>query len=172
MAFFKRDKTPPTPRLDITIVGLDDLENLAGTAFTKVISISDAETKATGGSELLLRRLFPTAAFHFSYFDDVEFAKLDGPDRNSVYRILNFSRNFTLADKILIHCRAGISRSTAIACAIAVQHSPVGDEKGALEHVRALRPMMLPNFLIIKLADEVLGRDGKLIQAVARKRAG
>jgi predicted protein tyrosine phosphatase len=170
MALFKRAK--PKPGLDITIVGIDDLEKLAGVAFTKVVSISDVVTKASGGSEPLLRRLFPTATFHFSYFDDVEYPKLEGPDRNNVYRILNFSRTFTLADKILIHCRAGISRSTAIACAIACQHSPPGDEKKVIEQIRAIRSMMLPNFLIIKLADEILDRRGALMNAITQRRGG
>lgn len=163
-------RVPPPPRLNITIAGVLDLERLKGTAFTRVISISEAELKAERGYEAQLRHFFPGASYHFSYFDDVEYAKEGGPDRNDVYRILLFSRNFTINDRILIHCRAGISRSTAIACAIVCQHSPVGEEKAAVEHIRSIRAMMLPNFLIIKLADEILQRQGKLIAAVAKAR--
>ena len=169
MALFRRTQSLP-PRLDITIVGIDDLEKLKGTAFTRVISICEADMKAGRGCEAQLRRLFPGATYNFSYFDDVEYEKAGAPDRNQVYRILHFGQSFTPSDKILIHCRAGISRSTAIACAIACQHSPPGEEKQAVEHTRSIRSLMLPNFLIIKLADEILQRQGKLIAAVAKAR--
>jgi predicted protein tyrosine phosphatase len=161
---------PPTSFLDLAISGIDDVEALAGKPFTRVISISDAELKAERGDEKKLRTLFPGARFSFSYFDDVEFARSDGPDRAAVYRILLFSQGFTLADKILVQCRAGISRSTAIACAIACQHAPPGEEKAAVQHVRKIRPQMLPNFHIIRLADEILQRQGRLIAAIAKSR--
>ncbi len=156
--------------LDITVSGIDDIEMLAGKPFTRVISMSDAELKAARGYEAKLRGLFPGARFSFSYFDDVEYARKDGPDRDAVYRILLFSQGFTATDKILVQCRAGISRSTAIACAIACQHSPPGEEKAAVQHVRKIRPQMLPNFYIVRLADEILQRQGKLIAAVAKTR--
>jgi predicted protein tyrosine phosphatase len=163
-------RVPPPPRLNITIAGLDELEQLKGTNFTRVISICDADLKAERGYETQLRRYFTNATFNFSYFDDVEFAREGAPDRNQVYRILLFSQAFTLSDRILIHCRAGISRSTAIACAITAQHSPPGEEKEAVAHIRSVRPLMVPNFLIIKLADEILQRQGKLIAAIAKAR--
>ena len=163
-------RVPPPPRLNITIAGLLEVEDLKGEPFTRVISICDADLKAERGFETQLRVFFPGASFSFAYFDDVEFAREGAPDRNHVYRILLFSQAFTLNDRILIHCRAGISRSTAIACAIACQHSAPGGEKAAVDHVRSLRPLMVPNFLIIKLADEILQREGKLIAAVAKQR--
>jgi predicted protein tyrosine phosphatase len=163
-------RVPPPPRLNITIAGLDELEKLEGEPYTRVISICDADLKAERGYEVQLRRFFPGASFSFAYFDDVEFAREGAPDRNAVYRILLFSQGFTLNDRILIHCRAGISRSTAIACAIACQHSPPGEEKAAVDHIRSIRSLMMPNFLIIKLADEILQREGKLVTAVAKAR--
>jgi hypothetical protein len=161
---------PPTSLPDISISSIDDIEMLAGTPFTRVISISDADLQAERGYETRLRGLFPSARFSFSYFDDVEYARADGPDRDDVYRILLFSQGFTPQDKILVQCRAGISRSTAIACAIACQHTPPGEEKSAVLHIRKIRPQMLPNFYMVRLADEILQRQGKLIAAVAKAR--
>ncbi len=168
MAFFRR--TPPAAKLDLTIVGMDELADLAGQPFTRVISISDMALKSGRKFEEVLRGAFPQAAFQFSYFEDVEFEKIDAPDRNAVYRILLFSQDFSPADRVLIHCRAGVSRSTAIACAILAQHTPAGQEKDVVAQVRRLRPMMLPNFLIIRLADDILQRGGKLTNAVAKAR--
>lgn len=156
--------------LDITIGGIDDLKMLAKQPFTKIISISDLELQADREHETNLRQLFPGARFLFSYFEDVEYARSDGPNRDHVYRILLFSQGFTPADKILIQCRAGISRSAAIACAIACQHAPPGEEKSAVLYIRKIRPQMLPNFYIVRLADEILQRQGKLIAAVAKTR--
>jgi predicted protein tyrosine phosphatase len=163
-------RVPVPPRLNITIAGLDELEGLKDTPFTRVISISEANLKAERGIESQLRRFFPGASFIFAYFDDVEFIREGAPDRNHVYRILLASQTYTAADRILIHCRAGISRSTAIAISILCQHAPVGEEKLVVDQVRAIRPVMLPNFLIIKLADEILQKQGKLIAAVAKMR--
>lgn len=163
-------RIPPPPRLNLTIGGVLELEKMKGTPFTRVISISEASLKTERGYEKQLRNLFPGASYHFSYFDDVEFQREGAPDRNGVYRILLFSQNFTLNDRILIHCRAGISRSTAIACAVVCQHTPPGEEKAAVEYIRSIRSIMVPNFLIIKLADEILQREGRLIAAVAKAR--
>ena len=168
--FRRTQSVPLPPRLNITIAGIDELENLEGAGFTRVISICEADMKAERGCEVMLRQLFPGAAYHFAYFDDVEFARVDGPDRNNIYRILLFSQAFTIHDKFLIHCRAGISRSTAIACAVLCQHTPEGEETQVVAQVRALRSMMKPNFFIIKLADEILQRGGRLVAAVAKAR--
>ena len=164
-------RVPVPPRLNITIAGLDEVqEDLKDTPFTRVISICEANLKAERGVEAQLRRFYPGASFTFAYFDDVEFIREGAPDRNHVYRILLFSQNFTREDRILIHCRAGISRSTALAISILCQHAPVGEEKLVVEQVRAIRPVMMQNFLIIKLADEILQRQGELIAAVAKMR--
>jgi predicted protein tyrosine phosphatase len=168
--FRRTQRVPLPPKLDITIAGLLDLESLKTTPFTRVISISELEVKATREHEKMVRALFPGASFHFAYFDDVEYVKDGAPDRNHVYRILLFSQNFTTHDKILIHCRAGISRSTAIAISILCQHSPEGEERTVVEQVRTIRPIMLPNFLIIRLADDILQRQGKIVAAVAKAR--
>ncbi len=163
-------RVPVPPKLNITIAGLDELEDLKETPFTRVISICEANLKAERGIETQLRRFYPGASFIFADFDDVEFEREGAPDRNHVYRILLFSPNFTQADRHLLHCRAGLSRSTALAISILCQHAPVGDERLVVDQVRAMRPVMMPNFLIIKLADEILQRQGKLIAAVAKMR--
>ncbi len=168
MAFFKKPRFDPP--LNLTVVGMNELADLAGQTFSHIISICDTELKADRGFEKTLRSAFTGAALQFSYFDDVEFERADAPDRNAVYRILLFSQAFTAKDRILIHCRAGVSRSTAIACAVLAQHSPAGKEKEVVAHVRTLRPFMVPNFLIIRLADDILQRGGNLVTAVAKAR--
>jgi predicted protein tyrosine phosphatase len=158
--------------LNVTVAGIDEVEFLEGHGnFTHVISVSDAELEAERGYEHMINDFFPTAQVLFSYFDDVEYARRHGgPTYDEIVRILLFTQPLTLTDKILVHCRAGVSRSTALAIAIVAQHSRPGLEKQAVAHVRTVRPQLIPNFLIVKLADEILGRNGKLVAAVAALR--
>jgi predicted protein tyrosine phosphatase len=41
-----------------------------------------------------------------------------------------------------------------------------GKEEEALAHVLAARPQAVPNRWIVELADEALGREGKLVEVV------
>ena len=65
---------------------------------------------------------------------------------------------------MLIHCHAGISRSTAIALIVWAYLLGSGGEEQALAYVLTARPQARPNRLIVKLGDELLNRRSKLIQ--------
>lgn len=67
---------------------------------------------------------------------------------------------------MLVHCWAGVSRSTAAAYVILCDRLGPGRE---LEIARALRwraPHACPNSLMVRLADEALGRNGRMTGAV------
>jgi predicted protein tyrosine phosphatase len=154
-----------TQFLNITIASLDEVEMLAGTPFTKIISINDAHLEVEGGYERRIKAYFPKARAVFSYFDDVDYSTENGPQENEIGLLLDFSRRFTMADKILIHCRAGVSRSTALAYAVVCQHGQPGQEAEAFAYVRQIRPQLFPNRLVVKMADRILKRKGRLIAA-------
>lgn len=84
------------------------------------------------------------------------------PQKEQFQRILEFSKDFTEDDKVLVHCSAGISRSTAVGVMILIQHGFTEEE--AFDNIYSVRPHMYPNSLIIQYADELLGRDGKLLE--------
>lgn len=65
---------------------------------------------------------------------------------------------------LLIHCMAGISRSTAAALITLVVKSP-GREQEAGRHLREAAPHAFPNRRLITLADQQLGCEGRLIAA-------
>jgi predicted protein tyrosine phosphatase len=67
---------------------------------------------------------------------------------------------------ILIHCHAGISRSTAAAYALACQQAGPGHEADLAMTLRALSAAATPNPRMIALADDLLGREGKMISAI------
>lgn len=83
------------------------------------------------------------------------------PTMDDLLAILEWSKDFTDEDRILIHCLAGISRSTAIAIGILIQHGMGFAE--AFECVKTIRPILLPNRLLIEYIDQHFRLDGALI---------
>ncbi len=67
---------------------------------------------------------------------------------------------------ILVHCVAGVSRSTATALIIAVARMPGREAELALS-LRQAAPHAQPNRLMIELGDALLGCGGRLVAAVA-----
>jgi predicted protein tyrosine phosphatase len=103
------------------------------------------------------------------YFHDIVEARegLIAPDRRTVGAILDFARNWTDARPMLIHCWAGISRSSAAAYMIACARNP-GCEADIADELRRRAPFATPNRLMIALADDVLQRSGRMVEAIAR----
>ena len=66
---------------------------------------------------------------------------------------------------LLIHCEAGISRSTATALIIYACWLGPGREDEAMERVVAQRPFAIPNRRMVAIADNLLALDGRLLQA-------
>jgi predicted protein tyrosine phosphatase len=92
---------------------------------------------------------------------------LVAPDRNTIQAILDFGRVRTYQRAMLIHCWAGISRSSAAAFAIACDHNP-GYERAIADELRRRAAFVTPNRLMVELADNVLGRGGRMVDAVDR----
>ncbi len=69
---------------------------------------------------------------------------------------------------LLIHCYAGISRSTASAFITACLHNPGVDEDVIASALRAASPTATPNRRIIALADALMGRRGRMRAAIDR----
>jgi predicted protein tyrosine phosphatase len=67
----------------------------------------------------------------------------------------------------LIHCHAGVSRSTAAAALILAQAGPDRPARAVFDLVSSIRPRAWPNLRILELGDALLGRDGEIVAAVA-----
>jgi predicted protein tyrosine phosphatase len=67
---------------------------------------------------------------------------------------------------MVIHCWAGISRSTASAFMAACALNPHRDEATIARQIRAASPSAYPNRLIVTLADRALGRGGRMVRAL------
>lgn len=89
------------------------------------------------------------------------------PDETVVARLLAFGATWDETAPMLIHCWAGISRSTASAFTLACERSPGADEREIAMAMRRAAPHASPNRRIVALADDMLGRRGRMVDAVA-----
>jgi len=112
--------------------------------------------------------LAPERHLQLAFHDIVEpTPELIAPDAGTMRAILDFGRDSVAERPLLIHCWAGISRSSAAAYAIACDRNP-GYEQAIAEELRKRSVYVTPNKLMVQLADEQLGRDGRMIEAIAR----
>lgn len=80
--------------------------------------------------------------------------------------ILDFVGGWGRDEPILIHCYAGISRSTATAYITACAHNPGADEEEIAQALRAASSTASPNRRFVALADAELGRGGRMMRAI------
>ncbi|MBX3481182.1 MAG: hypothetical protein KF842_12345 [Caulobacter sp.] len=88
------------------------------------------------------------------------------PDAGLVRKVLDFAADWDGRAPMLVHCWAGVSRSTATAFLIACERNPHAPEAVIAQALRAASPGATPNPLIIALADEIMGREGRMVAAV------
>jgi predicted protein tyrosine phosphatase len=100
--------------------------------------------------------------------DDIT-EQIDGfvvPSDSHIEQVLNFVRGWDRNAPMVVHCYAGISRSTASAFAAACALNPHRDEISIARQIRAASPVASPNRLIVSLADKALGREGRMLRAL------
>jgi len=68
---------------------------------------------------------------------------------------------------LLIHCHAGISRSTAATLTFLAQALPHETADAVIDRLTQILRQAWPNSRMIAFADELLGRDGRLSVPVA-----
>jgi predicted protein tyrosine phosphatase len=90
------------------------------------------------------------------------------PSESHVERLLSFVRRWDQAAPLLIHCWAGVSRSTAAAFIAACALRPHRDEAEFAQEVRVKSPTATPNPRLVALADSMLGRNGRMVTAIVK----
>ncbi len=102
-------------------------------------------------------------------FNDIS-EPVDGfvlPAKRDVGMFVDFVRNWDKASPMVIHCWAGISRSTAGAFIGQCVLHPDEDEFIIAERLRKASPSATPNRMMVGLADSYLARGGRMRDAVA-----
>jgi predicted protein tyrosine phosphatase len=88
------------------------------------------------------------------------------PEPHHVQKLIDFARQWNMDGPLVVHCLAGISRSTAsafiVACALN-EHAP---ESTIARVLRTSSQSARPNQLMVAHADQILARDGRMIAAI------
>jgi predicted protein tyrosine phosphatase len=88
------------------------------------------------------------------------------PEAAHVEQLIDFVRRWDRGAPVVMHCWAGISRSTAAAFVSVCALAPERDEASIAQAMRLASATACPNTRIVALADEILRRDGRMVAAV------
>ena len=88
------------------------------------------------------------------------------PGNDHVSELLDFVIAWDQQEPMLIHCWAGISRSTAAAFIALCALNPEVGERHIAQTLRAASPTATPNQRLVTLADDLLGRKGRMKLAI------
>ena len=88
------------------------------------------------------------------------------PGEEHVSRLIQFAQGWNRKAPMVIHCYAGISRSTAGAFVAACALNPARSEAKIAQAIRDGSATATPNMRIVTLADQLLGRRGRMIGAI------
>jgi len=158
----------------LTICGIPELEQFSREGVSHVLSILDPKEPE------------PPAFYSFDShhrlelrFDDVieEIAGYEAPQLHHVEQLLEFGESLDadpLPTHLLVHCHMGVSRSSASMILLLAQAKPTVPAEQIAVEVQRVRPIAWPNLRMIRFGDELLGRNGELIEAargIYRRRA-
>lgn len=137
-------------------------DTVAETGARHVVTLINAATQVRRPASV------PAENHLFLGMNDIA-APLDGlvvPGEEHLDRLLDFAGRWDRSTPLIVHCWAGVSRSTAAAYAIACALNPARDEAEAAQTLRRLSPTATPNPRIVALADARLARAGRMVAAI------
>lgn len=100
--------------------------------------------------------------------DDIT-APIEGfvaPHEDHVSQLIAFVQGWDRRKPMVVHCYAGISRSTAGAFIAACTLNPRRDEALIARAIRDASVIANPNMRLVTLADQLLERKGRMIKAI------
>jgi predicted protein tyrosine phosphatase len=125
---------------------------------TYLVSIGDVQDELPVGYHNVNRKLRLLVADVVTEF---------GATEEDIQKIISLARELeSTTGRILIHCEAGISRSTAAALIMYAYWLGPGREREAMKRVLAQRPIAIPNRRMVEIADRLLDRDGLLVEVL------
>ncbi|WP_374631404.1 tyrosine phosphatase family protein [Pannonibacter indicus] len=137
-------------------------ETVERTGATRMVSLINAGTPVERPQSIAV------ANHLFLGFNDIvdPVEGLVPPGEVHVSSLLGFVQDWDKAAPLVIHCWAGISRSTAGAFITACALTPDADEAELASVLRARAPSATPNARLVAIADRMLARDGRMIEAI------
>lgn len=93
------------------------------------------------------------------------------PTADHARSIIDFARSIAELDGMLLcQCHAGISRSSAAALLCLAAWTGPGQEQHCVERLLSVRPSAVPHRNLVTFGDELLQREGALVEALHRAR--
>lgn len=149
----------------LSVCGVGEIEGFAQAGVSHVLSILDPYTPVPAA----FARFAPHRRVDFRFHDVVEGDGWDVPPPGAaeVEEIIAFGRALAAetVGHLLVHCFAGVSRSTASAAILLALDHP-GREDEVFATLAAIRPRSWPNSAMIAEADRLLGRRGRMVAAM------
>lgn len=133
--------------------------------FSHIVSILDPEDVAPTQLSAFDARTLCVMRFH----DIIESNEhLVVPNSDHIQKLLAFGLtiDFSVMPHILVHCFAGLSRSTAAALLLIAQSEPNLTADQLTDQLQLLAPDAWPNPRMVRIGDSLLGRNGTLLSAV------
>lgn len=151
----------------ITVCGIEELPDHSEAGVTHVLSILDPDRAVPDA----FGSFGEHARLELRFLDEIEETP-DGmpPAQAHVEQVLAFGRSLMEeppeAAHLLVHCHAGVSRSTASMILIIAQARPDLSAAVVVQEVFRVRAKAWPNLRMIEMGDALLGRGGSLVEAV------
>lgn len=122
---------------------------------TYLVSIGDVQDELPAGFHSTKRKLRLLVADVVDEF---------GATDEDIQRIITLAHQLrSTTGRVLIHCEAGVSRSTAAALIMYACWLGPGREGEGMTRVLAQRPIAIPNRRMVEIADRLLDRKGRLV---------
>lgn len=149
----------------VSICGIEELADHCEAGVSHVLSILDPDWPVPDAFGAFDEHTKLELRFH----DIIEEHDADriAPQQDHVADLLTFGRGVSLESEahLLVHCHAGVSRSTASMALILAQALPNLPGAHIFEEILRMRPRAWPNLRILELGDAMLGRRGELVVA-------
>ncbi|KQT45098.1 protein tyrosine phosphatase [Aureimonas sp. Leaf454] len=154
-----------------TICGIEELPQHGEAGVTHVLSILDPGHPELSAFGAYGEHRRTTLHFH-DIIDPLPGQIMPAPEH--VDAILRFGAEIDAeaeagaSGHLLVHCHMGVSRSTAAMLTLMALGDAEAGEAELFERLRQIRPRAWPNSVMVAMADERLGRNGRLVDELRR----
>lgn len=161
--------------LALAVCGLHEVSHFVQAGLTDLVSIGDPD----GYLELCSPQqapdftLFLGVNIHRFEFQDIAHEAITSPTKVHIERLIAIADDMIARPndvRVLFHCMAGVSRSTAAAFILCVREGMTYQQ--AYDYIVRVRGVINPNLLMIKYADELMNQGGKMLEFIVTHRWG